>query len=101
VEEDPVAWNPRSRGERQLAERRDVGADPLLGEDAEQRNARERLRPVDDERVGRGVAIRARLRPDRLLAVDDERRPMLGRQLGRGDTAERQLAVLGPGGMGK
>ena len=72
--------------ERELAERRDVGADALLGEQPQQRDVRERLRPVDDERAGRGLAVRARLRADRLLAVDDERRPVLRRRAARAGT---------------
>jgi len=58
---------------------------------------RERLRAVDDEGLRRGGPVRPRLRADRLLAIDDERRPVLGRELRRGDAAERQLAVLGTG----
>ncbi|HEX7602141.1 MAG TPA: hypothetical protein VF316_11070 [Polyangiaceae bacterium] len=50
-----------------------------------------------DESLGRGGPVGPRLRPDRLLAVDDERRPVLGCELRRGDAAEGQLAVLGTG----
>ena len=101
VEEDALAGDARRLREGELAERRDVGADALVGEHPQQRDVRERLRPVDDERVRRGVAVRARLRADRLLAVDDERRPVLGRELGRGDAAERELAVRRSGGIGE
>ena len=87
--------------EAQLAERRDVRADPLLREQPQDRHVRERLRAVDDERVGRGRAVRARARPDRLLAVDDERRPELVRERGRADAAERQLAVVDVSGVGE
>ena len=80
VEEDPVAADAGRLRERELAERRDVGADALLGEDAQDRDVRERLRPVDDERARRRVGVRARLGAERLLAVDDERRAVLGRE---------------------
>ena len=85
---------PAACAKRELAERRDVGADALLGEHraAARRSGtpssrRRRARP------GAAVAVRARLRADRLLAVDDERRPVLGRERGRGDAAERELAA--------
>ncbi len=99
VKENPLAVDARRLRDGELAERRDVGADALLGEDPEQRDVRERLRPVDDECVRRGGSVRARLRADRLLAVDDERRPVLGRELRRGHAAERQLAALDTGRM--
>ena len=76
----PLAGDAGGLRERELAERRDVGADTLVGEHAQQRDVRERLRPVDDERARRGFAVRARLRADRLLAVDEERRPVLRRE---------------------
>ena len=59
VEDEPLARNSRRPRERELAERRDVGADALLAEQPQQRDVRERLRPVDDERARRGLAIRA------------------------------------------
>ena len=80
VDDEPVAREPGRPRERELAERRDVRAEPLLGEQPQQRDVRERLRPVDDERVGCGRAVRACARPQRLLAVDDERRSELLRQ---------------------
>ena len=45
----------QSRGlrERELAERRDVRAEPLLGEQPQEGHVRERLRAVDDQRVAR------------------------------------------------
>ena len=43
--------------------RRDVGAEPLLGEQAQDRERRERLRPEDDERPGNGSAVGARPAP--------------------------------------
>src|SRR5581483_11715224 len=80
--------------ERELAERRDVGADALLGEDAEDRDVRERLRPVDDECTRRRARIRTRLRTDRLLAVHDERRAVLRGEPLRGHAADRERAAL-------
>ena len=84
---------PRSESERQLARRRDVGAEALLGEQAEDRHRRERLRAVDDERVGRGRAVRPRLRAHGRLVVDDERRPEPLDELRRAQPADRQLTV--------
>jgi len=64
-------------------------------------DVRKRLRPVDDQSVGRGCAIRARLGADRLFAVDDERRAMLGREAARGDAAEVELTGVDASGIGK
>ena len=101
VEDEPLAGNPGRPRERELAERGDVGAGSLLREQPEQRDVRERLRPVDDERGRRGLAVRTHLAPDRLLAVDEQRRPVPTRQLARAKTTERELAVLDPCGLGK
>ena len=92
---------PAALREAELAERRDVGADALLGEQAEQRDVRERLRPVDDERVGRGRAVGAGVGAERRLVVDDERAPVRGDELGRGDAAERERAAVDRGGVGE
>ena len=93
VQDEPLVGNPGRARERDLAERGDVGAEPFLREHAQQRDVREGLRPVGDERAGRRGAIRARLRAKGLLAVDDERRAeLLGEGRG-GDAAERELAV--------
>ena len=62
---------PRARREGELAECRDVGTEALVREHPQERDIRERLRPVHDERPGRGVAVGPSLRPDRLLAVDE------------------------------
>ena len=64
VEEDPLARQAGRLRERELAERGDVGAEALLGEDAEERDVRERLRPVDDQGARRGLPVRARLGAD-------------------------------------
>ena len=77
VHHQPRSVEPRAERERELACGRDVGADALLGKEPQHRDRRERLRPVGDERVRRGRAIRARLVAERRLVVDDERRPEL------------------------
>ncbi len=43
VHDEPLAGDSRRPRERQLPERRDVGAEPLLGEQPQQRDVRERL----------------------------------------------------------
>src|ERR1700730_15847596 len=101
MEEDALGRNAGGLRERQLTERRHVGADTFLCEHLEQGNVRKRLRAVDDQRVRRLGAVRARLGPDRLLAVDDERRSMLGGEAARGDAAEAQLTGVDAGGIGK
>ena len=85
---------PAAQRELELAERRDVGAEALLGEQPQERDVRERLRPVDDERVRRGVAVRARRRAERLLAVDDERRAELVGELEARRRRRRELAAV-------
>ena len=101
VEDEPLARDPRRPRERELAEGRDVGAGSLLREQPQQRDVRERLRPVDDERARRGLAVRLHLAPDRSLAVNEERRPVLVGELRRAYAAEGQLAVLDQRGFGK
>src|SRR5262249_25072080 len=64
-------------------------------------HVRERLRPVADERVGRRGPVGTRPRTDRHLVVDEERRAELAREVGRRDAAERERAVLDPGGVGE
>ena len=91
-----TSWSPVEPGrarERELAERRDVGAEPFLGEQPQHRDVRERLRPVDDERARSRGAEGAGALAQRLLAVDDERRAEARGELGRRDPAERELAV--------
>ena len=68
--------DPRRTRERELARGGDVRADPLLAQKAQSRDVRERLRPVEDAPARPTAARSARARSaDRLLAVDDERRP--------------------------
>ena len=68
VHEQPLARDPGPLRERELAERGDVGADALLGEQPHQRDVRERLRPVDDERVRNGPLEQSRPLAERALA---------------------------------
>ena len=102
VEDEPLAGDAGRLRERELAERRDVGADSLLREQPQQRDVRERLRPVDDERAGRSLAVRrapgsGSCARSRRAAASRARPPA---RLAR-HTAERQLAVLDPRGLGK
>jgi hypothetical protein len=101
VEHEPLAGDPRRPRERELAERRDIGAGSLPREQPQQRDVRESLRPVDDERAGRGLAVRLHLAPDCALAVHEERRAMPVCQLAGANTAQRELAVLDQRGFGK
>ncbi len=93
VDDEPLARDPGAACERQLADRRDVGAEPLLAQQPEDGDGRERLRAVGDQRLGGSVAIGARLRPQRRLVVDDERRAEAAGKLDGGDAAEHQLGA--------
>ena len=68
--------------ERELARGSDVGPDPLRAQQPQHRDVGEGLRPEGDVPAGGRRLQRARPRAQRLLAVDDERRPVLGRELG-------------------
>ncbi len=82
---------PRRQGDRQLAGRGDVAAQPLLREDPHDGSARQRL--GGEVHVGRGVARRergqvlARGRAQAVLVDDEDRGPVL-----RGDVGERAAA---------
>jgi hypothetical protein len=78
-----------------------ASADVQIREQAQHRDVREGLRPVDDQRIRRRLAIRAHLAPDRLLAVDEQRSPVPIRQLTRADAAESELAALDPRALWK
>jgi hypothetical protein len=97
VHEQPLALDPRPERERQLAEGRDVRAEALLGQEPHQRDVRERLRPVDHERLGRGPLEQPRALAQRVLRVDDERRSEAFRQLRGRDPVDRQHPGLDPG----
>ena len=74
----------------------------LVADALERRHVRECLRPVEEAAVppGRGDQ-RARLPTERLLAVDDERRPEPLRELGGPYPTQHELTVLHSGGQGK
>ncbi len=74
----------------ELAGGRDVGAEPFVGEEPQDRERREGLRPVDDERVGCALAVGAGLLAQRQLVVDDERRPELARELAGPQAAQQR-----------
>ena len=101
VDHEPVAGDAGAARELELADRRDVRAEALLGEELQHRDRREGLRAVDDERAGRRRGVRARLGVERRLVVDDDRRPELAGELRGAHAAEHELAVLDAGGVGK
>ena len=94
VDDDLVAAEPGRARERELAGRGDVGADPLLAQEAQDGHVGERLRAEGDVPAGRRVAQRPRPRPQRLLAVDDERGAELRRELRCANPTEHELAPL-------
>ena len=99
MHDEPVGRDRRGEREPQLAEGRDVGADALLTEQAEQRDVRERLRSEDDQRVGRGAGVRAGARAKGRFAEDDERRAELVRKRRRASAADGELARLDGDGL--
>ena len=102
VHDEVVAMQARGRCESQLARRGDVGADTLVVQQTEQRDVRERLRPEVDAAVADGGTQCACVRPQRLLAEHEERRPELLRQLRGAHPADRELgAVEGRGSWEK
>jgi hypothetical protein len=94
VDDQPLALDPGRAREPELAERRDIGADPLLGEQAQDGDVGERLRSVEDERIRHRRQDLTRLRADRLLAVRDERRPEALCELGGAHASDAELAAL-------
>jgi hypothetical protein len=101
VDDDPLAADPGPLREAELAERGDVGAEPLRREEPQHREVRERLDAVGEERAGRRGAVRPPLGENRVPAVDEERRPVLGREVGCAHAADRQLAAGLTRGIGK
>src|SRR5439155_3224170 len=99
--EQPLAGDTRTPRERALAQRRDVGAKTRPGQQPQDRDVRKGFRPVDDEGIRRSGSISARPRANRVLAVDDERRAELFREGRREGAADRQLAAVDPGAIGK
>jgi len=101
MEHEPVAGHAGSQRELELAECGDVRAHSLGGEQAEQGDVRECLRPVDDERVTFHARVRARTRKNGVTAIDNERRPEVTRECGRTHAADDELAVVDGGRVGK
>src|SRR5205809_1073027 len=80
-------------------ERRDVRTDSLLGEETQDRDVRERLRAEEDECLRNRLSDLACPGAQRLLAVDDERRPEAPGERARPESADRQFAFLDPRGI--
>ena len=97
VHEQPLAVDPRRPRERELAEGRDVGAESLLREQPQQRDVRERLRPIDDEGLRNGPLEHPRALPERVLGIDDERRAELLREVRDRHPVELQHSCRDPG----
>ena len=83
VDDEVVAGEPGRLGERELAARRDVGADPFLAQEPQQSDVRERFRAEEDAAVADRGAERPRLCAERRLAEDDERGAVLLGELRR------------------
>ena len=101
VHEQALPGDARPLREGELAERRDVRAESLLGEQSHQRDVRERLRPVDDERLGNGAPEHPCALAQRVLGVDHERRPELRREVGHAPSIELQHTRSDPGSAGE
>jgi hypothetical protein len=100
VHDQLCAGEPRGARERELTRRGDVGADPLLAQEAEHCDVGERFRAVEDApALAGGASQPPSLCAERLLAVDDERRPEALRELVGGETAEPQLAAFDTRGL--
>src|SRR5918996_212546 len=93
MDDEPLVRDAGAERELQLAPGRDVRTDTEPGEQPQDRDVRERLGAVDDLCIWRGLAVRPYARADRLLAVNDERRVVLGGERLDGDTADRQVAA--------
>ena len=100
VQHDRVATDAGAPRVRELAERRGLGAQPLLREHAEHGDVGERLHAVEDGGAVRRLPVRQRPRPQGLFAIDDERRAVLLREGRCRDAAEPQLAALDRGRIG-
>ena len=94
VQHDLVAADAGAAGERELAERRSLRAEPLPREDAQHCDVGKRLHAVEDCGVPGCLPVRARPRPQCLLAVDDERRAVRLGERRRREAAEPQFAAL-------
>ena len=94
VEDDVLACDAGGARICELARGRDVGAEALRSEEPQQRDVRERLRAVENERSRRRLEVLARAPPQRLLAEHEQGRAVLGGEVGRRDAAEPQLGVV-------
>jgi hypothetical protein len=101
VHDDPAGFEAGALCELQLAQGRDVRAEPLLGEEPKQRQVRECLDAVDDERVGRSLPVLACRGTKGLLAVGDKRRSELLGQRRSPDAAYGELARLDRSAIGE
>jgi hypothetical protein len=101
VHDDSLAGHTGSERVLELAERRDVGAEPFISEQPQQRDVGERLGAIEDQRIGRSLAVGPGEREDRPLAIGDERRPVLVRESRGRNAADRELAPLDRGAVGE
>jgi hypothetical protein len=101
VQDDALGGHPGLQSEGQLAECRDVRAEPLGGEEAQQRDVRERLDAVGDQRACRRGQVRGGAGTERLLAVDEERRAVFLSECRGRYAANGQLAALERGALGE
>ena len=101
MEDEPLAGDARAPGELELAESGDVRPEPFAGEQPQERDVRDRLRPVDDERGRVHARVRARTRENGIPAIGEQRRAELRRELRRAHAADDELAVLDGGRVGE
>ncbi len=85
--------------ERELAGGGDVRSHALLPQEAEQRDVRERLRAEEHTTASHRGAKGARAGANRVLAEDDERRPVLLGEVRCFEPAEREHACVHAGGV--
>ena len=98
VQVEPRGVEPGAQGEVQLAAGGDVAAEALLGEDAQDRGARERLRGEDDlagavVETAQRLGERARPRAEVVLRHHVRGRAELARQLARVAAADAEHAA--------
>jgi len=101
VHDDQARIDAGALRKRELAQCRDIGRDALLGEEAQDREVRKRLRAVGDPRLGRSLAVGASVGAQRGLVVDEQGAAEALHELGRGDAAEHELAGVDRRSIGK
>jgi hypothetical protein len=101
MEDELLAGEAGALRELELAQRGHVCTEPFRGEEPQQRDVRERLRPVDDECFRFHARVRARTRENSIPAVHEQRRPELRCERGRACAADDELAVLDGGRIGE